>query len=259
MKRVGRELGAEYLVAGSLRKAGNRLRITAQLIEAATGTHLWAERCDRDLQDVFAIQDEVTQTIVATLVGHLGRSGAEKARRKPTKSWAAYDYLLQAFQCVDRYELVAAKSLLRDAIRIDPDYAKAYAMLALAYATEFFEDVSWETITEALICAERALSLDNADPLCHAALGLALTYFEQYDVAEMHLDKAVSLNPNSIYIASCRANLLVRIGRTREALIRNCRSHGPPRSAGSGGILGVALRNSFPDGALRGCSQIHNS
>src|SRR5882724_1906419 len=90
MKRVGRELGVEYLVEGSLRKAGNRLRITAQLIEAASGNHLWAEKYDRDIEDVFAIQDEVTKTVAATLVGRVSQSGAESARRKPTSQWAAY-------------------------------------------------------------------------------------------------------------------------------------------------------------------------
>src|SRR5262249_29105648 len=95
VKQVGRELGVEYIVEGSLRKAGNRLRVTGQLIEVSTGAHMWDERYDRDLADVFAIQDEVTQIIAATLVGQLGRSVTERSRRKPTESWAAYDYYLQ--------------------------------------------------------------------------------------------------------------------------------------------------------------------
>jgi adenylate cyclase len=96
MRHIGLELGAEFLVEGSLRKAGNQLRITVQLIEAATGSHLWAERYDRELRDVFAIQDEIAQTVAGTLVGQVSRTGYERARRKPTSSWAAYDCLLQA-------------------------------------------------------------------------------------------------------------------------------------------------------------------
>jgi adenylate cyclase len=218
MKRVGRELGAEYLVEGSLRKAGNRLRITAQLIEVATGSHLWADRYDRDVADVFAVQDEVTQTIVSRLVGQLGRTGAERARRKPTESWAAYDYVLQALQCIDQYDIEKAKSLLNQAIASDPRYALAYALLSYALTTQFFEDVSWDTIRQALEYAERALSFDNSDPYCHACLGFALTYFERYELAEIHLNKAVSMNPNSVGCAGLQANLLTRIGRTSEAL-----------------------------------------
>ena len=218
VKRVGRELGVEYLVEGSLRKVGDRLRITAQLIEADTGSHVWANRYDRTLEEVFAIQDELTQTIAATLVGQLAHSGAEKARRKPTENWAAYDYLLQAAHCIRQYDTMRAKLLLKRAIELDPSYAHAHAILSYAYATQFFEDVQWETIREALACAQKALALDGTDYLCHASMGFALTYFEQFDVAEVHLDKAVELNPNSIYAAGGRANLLARVGRTREAL-----------------------------------------
>jgi TolB-like protein len=218
VKRVGLELGVEYIVEGSLRKVGDRLRITAQLIEVDTGSHVWANRYDRSLEDVFAIQDELTQTIAATLVGQLAHSGAEKARRKPTENWAAYDYVLQATQCIRQYDTMRARSLLRRAIEIDPGYAHAHAILSWAYVTQFFEDVQWETIREALACAQKALALDGTDYLCHASMGYALTYFEQFDVAEIHLDKAVELNPNSIFAAGCRANLLARVGRTREAL-----------------------------------------
>jgi adenylate cyclase len=121
MKRVARELGVGYLVEGSLRKLGNRLRITAQLVEATSDTHLWAERYDRSVDDIFAIQDQVTQTIAATLVGRVTVSSAEMARRKPTHLWAAYDYVLQRTQ-TDR-----AEALLRMAIEVDPGYARAYA------------------------------------------------------------------------------------------------------------------------------------
>src|SRR5262249_32203998 len=115
MARIGRELGVDYLVEGSLRKAGNRLRITAQLIEAASGSHLWAERYDRGLEDVFEIQDEVTQTITATVVGQLARSHADRARRTPTRNWQAYDDVLQAQRCIDRYDLDQAESYLLSA------------------------------------------------------------------------------------------------------------------------------------------------
>src|SRR5215470_12728242 len=111
-RRVGQELGAAYLVDGTLRRSGNRLRITAQLIEAATGNHLWADLYDRELEDVFAIQDEVTQTISATLVGQLERSHANRIRRRPTANWMAHDFVLQGREAVYRYEFETAKALL---------------------------------------------------------------------------------------------------------------------------------------------------
>ena len=112
MKRAARELGVEYLVEGSLRKAGDRIRITAQLIAASTGNHLWAERYDRGLQDVFALQDQVAQTIAATLVGRVAARSTESARRKPTELWAAYDFFLQAMECHNRYDTDRAIVLL---------------------------------------------------------------------------------------------------------------------------------------------------
>jgi TolB-like protein len=137
MKRIGRELGAKYLVEGSLRKVGTRLRITAQLIDASSGSHLWAERYDRNVTDVFEIQDEVTQTITATVVGQLTRSHAERARRTPTRNWQAYDYFLQAQHCITRYDPEQAESYLLSALRLDPGYADAHAILARTYLARF--------------------------------------------------------------------------------------------------------------------------
>ena len=105
---IGRILGVAYMADGSLRKLGNRIRVSVQLVEAGTSRQIWAERYDRDLEDIFAIQDEIARTIAVTLVGHIERSHAEQARQKPTSSWAAYDYVLQARQCVDRYDTKAA-------------------------------------------------------------------------------------------------------------------------------------------------------
>ena len=174
VKRVGRELGVEYLVEGSLRKAGKRLRITAQLVEVATGAHLWAERYDRDVQDVFTIQDDVTQTIAATLVGQLGRRVAERTRRKPTESWAAYDYYLQGREyALFRYEPATAKPLLQRALELDPTFASAHAVLSFVLVLLFFDDLTEETLKAALSEAETALSLDENEPWSHLAMGFA--------------------------------------------------------------------------------------
>jgi adenylate cyclase len=197
MKHVGRELGVEYLVEGSLRKAGDRIRIAVQLIAASTGSHLWAERYDRGLKDVFAVQDQVAQTIAATLVGRVAASGTESARRKPTELWAAYDCFLQAMECNNRYETDRAIVLLNRAIHIDPQYAQAYAMLAFVHVWKFYVDYKEETLNAALAHARTALSIDNNDGLSQMVMGLVQTHLRNWDIAGMHLANARSLNPNS--------------------------------------------------------------
>ena len=219
LKRVGRELGVEYLVEGSLRKAGKRLRITAQLVEVATGAHLWAERYDRDVQDVFTIQDDVTQTIAATLVGQLGRRVAERTRRKPTESWAAYDYYLQGREyALFRYEPATAKPLLQRALELDPTFATAHAVLSFVLVLLFFDDLMEETLKAALSEAETALSLDENEPWSHLAMGFACTFLRRFDLAGVHHAKSVTLNPNDAQAAFVHAHWLTRVGRTEEAL-----------------------------------------
>jgi TolB-like protein/class 3 adenylate cyclase len=131
---VGRRLGVHYVVEGSVRKGAGRVRITAQLIDSATGNHLWAERYDRDVEDVFAVQDDVTQSIVAALFGQVQDAGAQRAKRKRPESYAAYDYLLRGLELQQRQgkeNLSAARHMLAKAIEIDPNLAVAYAYMAL--------------------------------------------------------------------------------------------------------------------------------
>jgi len=218
MKRVGRDLGVEYLVEGSLRKAGGRIRITAQLIEASSGTHLWADRYDRDLEDIFDIQDEVTQTIAATLVGQLGRTKAERTRRKPTGLWVAYDYFLRGTDHANRWDAHAAIPLLRRAIELDPAFTQAYTELALVSLQQRYLDGDEEALDMALAYAQKGLEIDENDGGCHAAMGLVRTVLRQFDLAEAHAMKAVALNPNSVHFAALNAYRLSRCGKAKEAL-----------------------------------------
>jgi len=221
MKRVGRELGVEYLVEGSLRKAGNRLRITAQLIEAATGNHLWAEKYDRDIENVFAIQDEVTHTVAATLVGRVAHTGTERARRKPTGQWAAYECVLQAWDLLQRYaDIEAALSLVQRALSIDPQYARAHAMLVRYHVEKFWLDGERSALAIALSHAEKALSIDPDDGLCHSAMAYVQISLRNYDVAGLHAATAVAQNPNSALFETHYAYWLWTVGRNSEALNR---------------------------------------
>jgi adenylate cyclase len=219
VKKVARSLGVQYVVEGSVRKLGGRIRVTAQLVEAATGNHLWAERYDRDMQDLFAVQDEVTQAIASTIEGRMAASGAQRSRRKPTGDLAAYDYFLQGRENIERRgDPDVAGQLLRRAIELDPGFAQAYAWLCRVYIHWFHLNLRSEVLHQSLSLARKAVSLDEADAWCHAMVGYTYLFERQYDLAELHLDRAVALNPVDTRIASMRAMWLAFEGRGDEAV-----------------------------------------
>ncbi len=130
---IGRKLGVQYVVEGSIRKAGDQVRITAQLVEAETGNHIWAERYDRELADIFAVQDEVVQAIVGTLVGRLAKAGAERALRKSGENLTAYDLVLRGKHYLERGskdDVLEARAIFEQALELDPNHARAYIGLA---------------------------------------------------------------------------------------------------------------------------------
>ena len=215
---VQRALGARYIVEGSVRKAGNRVRVTAQLIDAETRAHLWAERYDRDIQDIFAVQDEVTRTVVATVEGRVAASGAEHARRKPTRDWVAYDYFLKGREHVNRYQDTEAEPFLARAIELDPDYVHAHAWRAVALSSRYLLDDRKETLDAAFASAQRALALDENDAWAHRAMGCVALRRHQLDIAGLHYDRAIGLNPNDVNIACDRANWLTYVRKYDEAL-----------------------------------------
>jgi adenylate cyclase len=215
---VRRILGVRYIVEGSVRRAGPTVRVTAQLIDLATGSHLWADRYDRKIEDVFAVQDEVVHSIVSTLEGRLAAAGAAQVRAKPTGSWAAYDYFLQGRECSMRYRVTEADALLARAIELDPSYAQAYAWRASTLVAKYWKDDSQETLRQALICAEKALSLDDSDAWCHEAMGFVALHTRKHALAGMHFEKAMSINPNDVSIIGDYANWLSYMGRFDEAM-----------------------------------------
>jgi TolB-like protein/class 3 adenylate cyclase len=215
---VRQGLGVRYIVEGSVRKAGGRIRVTAQLIDAVTQSHLWAERYDRDIQDIFAVQDEVTRAIVATLRGRLVATGAELSRRKPTKDWVAYDYFLQGRDCDYHYDVRRSIDFFRRATELDPDYVHAHAWLATHLCMRYLLDDRLETVEEAAVHAQRALTLDENDAYAHDSMGWVALRRGQFDVAGQHFDRAVNLNPHDVSIAVDRANWLMYVNRLDEAL-----------------------------------------
>jgi adenylate cyclase len=221
-KRVGRELGVQYLVEGSIRKTGSRIRITAQLIDTGTGNHLWAERYDRDLQEIFALQDEVVRTIVGTLIGRMQAASAEQAKRTPPRNMAAYDYVLRgnALPVGDPKDEGEARRLYEKAIEIDPEYGLAYALLATTLMQAWFRDMlaSAEPLDRILAIANKAVALDNEECVCHMILGWVCLHRRSYDLAEVHYQRAVELNPNKPGVGAHMCELLTYLGRPEEGI-----------------------------------------
>ena len=222
LQSIGKKLGVQYIVEGSVRRAGERVRINAQLVEAATGNHIWAERYDRLLDDIFAVQDEVTRTIVAVLPGRLEGDYAERARRKPTASMTAYDNLLRGHMHCHRYtrdDNAEAQRMYRKAIELDPNLAQAHAWLAWTYHMGHY--FVWETHDSTDLAAEsinRALALDDDDSFIRTVYAYTLRRDGRPDEAEMQFEKAVELNPNDAIATAWLAEFLVARGRSAEAL-----------------------------------------
>ncbi|MFQ5985335.1 MAG: adenylate/guanylate cyclase domain-containing protein, partial [Alphaproteobacteria bacterium] len=254
VQEVGKDLGVHYVVEGSVRKAGNRVRVTAQLVEAATGNHVWAERYDRDLEDIFAVQDEVSRTIVGTLAGRLEAAGVEQAKRKPTDNMAAYDYLLRGNEHHHRGtkdDNAQALRALEKAIELDPGCAPAYAQLACtlgqAWARGYLEDRD-EVFNRCFENAQKAYSLDDDDSECHRILAAIHLFRQEHEQAEFHLERGLALNPNDPRIVSLKGELLTVLGQPEEGLewvekaLRLDPHHPDGRSNDMGRALFVARR-----------------
>jgi tetratricopeptide (TPR) repeat protein len=222
---VGRKLGVAYVLEGSVRRAGSRIRITAQLIEAASGVHLWADRYDRELDDIFDAQDEVAQTIVATLVGRVEEARLQQSLRKPTVSLKAYELALRGLGHLRGYapeDNAQALRMFEAAAEIDPDYGLAHAYSGLA--SLFVErdanagDVPDAALASSLEKAEKGVRLDPRDGRCQTAMSTIRLLRQDYDLAEHHARQAVLFNPNDADVMAMLAHVMARRGRHEEAL-----------------------------------------
>lgn len=219
---VARELGAQYVLEGSVRKGEDRVRVVAQLIDATTGNHLWAERYDRKLTDIFDLQEEVSQTIVATLPGRLEAAHPEHTRRKAPEKLAAYDYVLAAklhHHRDSKNDNKEALRLLNKAIDLNPHFAQAYAWkaytLGQAGARGYTKNPE-VAIAQAREAITRALSLDEDDVECHRLVCEINMEWQEWDAAEFHHERAFTLNPNDPRSVAQKGELLTRLGRPVE-------------------------------------------
>ena len=215
---VGRELGVRYVLEGSVRKAGDRVRVNAQLVDAATGHHLWAQRYDRDLEDIFAVQDELTGTIVAALEVHI----TERDPTPPTRDLEAYDIYLRAISLnvYDKPSAIQARELLNRAIELDPQFARAHAALALNYVLLWVRQMSENAadVERAVELADKAVQLAPDDSETRSRAGIAYQLAARYDEALTNAKRAIELNPNDAAAYLTLGLVLNHHGRPEEAL-----------------------------------------
>ncbi|WP_245471858.1 adenylate/guanylate cyclase domain-containing protein [Bradyrhizobium nanningense] len=224
VKQVARELGVRYILEGSVRRAGQRVRITGQLIEAETGNHLWAERFDRDMADIFAIQDEITQSVVGAIEPEMLLIEGRRAFRKPVTNLDAFDCCMRAmghFSQITPANQDQAVVLLRQAISLDPALAQAHMALARTLNSRIWHgwtrDIANEA-SEAHAAAARSVALDDRDPYCHYALCWTSLVMRMHAQALAEAQRSIDLNPNFALGFLSLGLVRVYIGHFREAL-----------------------------------------
>lgn len=224
VQEFARALGVDYVVEGSVRKAANRVRVTVQLIDAESDRHIWADRYDRELADIFAIQDEVSSAIVATLRGRVEAATHDRAKRKPTENMAAYEYVLTGkvlHHWSAKEANVEALHMLERAIALDPKYAHAHAWKACVLGQRWVngwgedKDAIWAEIVNEL---QIALSLDENDADVHRILAAVNLNSKNHDKAAYHQERALTLNPNNDLIVVQQGEILTWLGRPHEGI-----------------------------------------
>ena len=223
LKQLGQELGVDYVVEGSVRKSGERVRISAQLNDVATDSQIWAERYDRGLSDVFAVQDEITEAIVAAIEPQLYAAENFRAQRKAPDSLDAWDLVMRAlshYWRVTRQDNVVAQALLEKAISLDPHYGQAAGVLATSYV--FCAHMGWMEMGSAMRlaaqAADAAIAADSEDPWAHYALASVYLLQRRFDDSLAEFETALRLNPNFALAQAYYGLSLAYSGRWQEAL-----------------------------------------
>lgn len=224
VQEIGRRLGVAHVVEGSVRKAGDRVRVTAQLVESATGRRLWAEQYDRRFDDIFSVQDDITDLIVTTLAGRIERASRQRAANKPAKDMAAYDHLLRAREhSRHRTEAgeLAARAHLDRALELDLEFAAALACYAMSFVHEY--EAAWcrdrhGAADKAFQLSRQAVALDETDAHTHYALAYAAHHWGQGDLARKEIDRAILLNRYDYHNLCVRAWITMFAGHPAEAL-----------------------------------------
>ena len=223
MQEIGADLGVKYLLEGSVRKAGNQIRITIQLVDTSNGHHLWAERYDRELTDVFAVQDEITKQIVSALSIQLTGDEQQQLAHNATNSFEAYDLFLQGqgFRSFSKEDLDQAAATFEQVISIDPSFARAYGALAVVLnrlVLAGFSDSPVESKERALELARKAVSIYPHSPHAQWALGYVYMYRQQFDKAVDALEHAILLSPSYADGYALLALIKNNLGQAEDAI-----------------------------------------
>jgi adenylate cyclase len=224
VKQVGRELGVRYVLEGSLRKSGNRIRVTAQLIEAESGNHVWADRYDRDLSDIFAVQDEITEAVTTAIAPAIADAERQRAMRRPPGSldaWGAYQRGLWHLSRFTAEDTELAQKFFQQSIALDPSFAGGYGGLAAAQlqaANTFMTRDLPEMIKGAEGHARRAVALDAADAEAHTCLGRVLLHRGNYEGARVEIERALAISPNLASAHGMLGSTLIFSGYPKEGL-----------------------------------------
>ena len=224
VKQVSEELGVRYVLEGSVRKSADKVRITAQLIDAITGNHLWAERYDRDLKDIFSLQDEITLKIIQALQVKLAAGEQDRVTGKGTENLAAYLKALQAreqFLRMNKQGSTMAKQLAKEAIALDPKYARPYAVIALSHMLDLwfkFSESPEESMKLAVEAAQKALALDDSDSVTHSCFSALYIMQRQHGKAIASAERALELSPSGVQALSSFGIALMYACRFGEAI-----------------------------------------
>ena len=226
VSEIGRKLGVQYVVEGSVRKSGQRARITAQLVDAVTGNHLWADKYDRDLEDIFDVQDEVARTITSTLVGRVGHAHGDRVQKKGTPNLDAYDWFIQGreiFYGGTPEDNEKASGMFEQAIALDPEYAAAYALLSESYIRDwitFWNEPLDKSFDGAWSYANKAITLDDTDSQTHTAFGVTSLFSGELEQARFHLERARALNSSDTRALAYLSRYDVFTGNSERAIER---------------------------------------
>jgi len=224
VRQVSEELGVRYVLEGSVRKSGDKVRITAQLIDALGGHHLWAERYDRNLKDIFALQDEITMKIITAVQVELTAGERANVAAKGTKNLEAFMKYMQAIENLTRQTKegnVAGRKLAEEAITLDSKYSKGYIALAQTHLLDIMigtAESSEQSLTKASELLKKAIALDDSEPDGHSNLGIVYLMMRQYEKAQAEVERAVSLNPNHFGSLLRLVYVFNSIGRFEEAI-----------------------------------------
>lgn len=226
VRRVARELSARYVLEGSVRKGGNRVRISAQLIDASTGHHVWAEKFDRDLEDVFSLQDEITQRIVATVKPELRSEEQKRSLTRSPSDLTAWEYCQRGWSLMNSRTKEGneqAREMFARCLELDAFYPQAHAGLATSHLKDAIDrhtDSFQSSVAKSLDAAQKALALDDSSSSVHTVLANALRESRRYDEAIYHYERAIALDPSNTYANSLLGHTLGLLGRPDEAIAK---------------------------------------